>query len=112
MNNIGEDFKLRVHSNRWGHYDNYTLIKKENGWTVITMKIHGDEGDKLGSPAIEKAFDRESFSYPNDLGYFLSHIWDASETKTKEEVQKYFDELGEWISTTEKTKPNFGALHL
>ncbi|MFG3614374.1 hypothetical protein [Rummeliibacillus stabekisii] len=107
MTNLDVSFKLRVHSNRWGHKDNYTLTKTEDGWLVSYNKATNAPCDKGGSPTLEKALRGESISYPADLEYFLIDIWDASETKSKEEIQAYFDRLGEWISTTEKTKPVF-----
>ncbi len=112
MKNIGVEFKMRVHSNRWGHKDTYSLTKTENGWILNSLKFRDIECDKHGSPGLEKALDSESISYPHDLGYFLSDIWDASQNRSKEEVQRYFDELGEWISRTEETKPNFSPLNL
>ncbi|MBK0009900.1 hypothetical protein IAE23_25855 [Bacillus sp. S35] len=112
MQNIGTDFKMRVYSCRWGHRDNYTLTKTENGWIVKTMKYKGIESDKHASPGIEQAFRSESISFPQDIGYFISDIWDASQTKSQEEVQGYFDELAEWISKYEESKPNFSALSL
>lgn len=42
----------------------------------------------------------------------VSDSWDASENRSAEEVQSYFDRLAEWISETEKMKPNFSPLHL
>ncbi|MDF0727241.1 hypothetical protein PY093_11080 [Cytobacillus sp. S13-E01] len=112
MQNIGVEFKLRVYSQRWGHRDNYNLTKTENGWAITTNKLRGLESDKHGSPGIEKAFTSESISYPHDIGYFLSDIWDASQNRSVEEVQGYFDQLADWISKTEESKPNFGPLHL
>ncbi|WHX62780.1 hypothetical protein [Peribacillus frigoritolerans] len=110
LQNIGEEFKLSLYSQRWGHNDFYTLTKTEEGWNVTTNKLKNAKGDKHAGPHIENALTGESISFPSDIGYFLSDIWDASQTKSKEEVQSYFYELSEWISTTEKTKPNFGAL--
>ncbi|WEZ08126.1 hypothetical protein P5663_19215 [Priestia flexa] len=113
MQNIGVEFKLRVYSQRWGHRDNYNLTKTEDGWTIKTMKFHqGLVSDKHGSPGLEKALGSESISYPHDIGYFLSDIWDASQNRSVEEVQSYFDKLADWISNTEESKPNFGPLHL
>lgn len=112
MKNIGVSFKLPVHSNRWGHKDNYTLTKTEEGWLVTYNKATNATCDKGGSPTLEKALGGESISYPADLEYFLIDIWNASENHSQEEVQAYFNELGEWISTTEKTKPNFSSLYL
>ncbi|WLG16655.1 hypothetical protein [Bacillus cereus] len=111
MQNIGVEFKLKVHSNRWGHKDTYNLTKTEKGWVVGTAKGKV-ESDTHASPGLEKAFTGEGISYPADLGYFLSDIWEASQTKSEEEVQGYFDKLGEWISTTEATKPDFSPLAL
>ncbi|SDH74077.1 hypothetical protein SAMN04487975_107134 [Planococcus glaciei] len=112
MQNIGEKFRLSVYSQRWGHNDTYKLTKTEEGWLLTFNKATDAPCDRFGHPTLEKAFTGESISYPNDLEYFISEIWDASQTKSKEEVQGYFDQLGEWMSTTEKTKPNFSPLHL
>ncbi|WHY88718.1 hypothetical protein QNH39_13150 [Neobacillus novalis] len=112
MQNIGVDFKLRVYSQRWGHRDNIYLKKTENGWSIVTLKLRGVESDKHGAPGIIKAFESESISYPADIGYFLSDLWDASQIKSEEEIQRYFDQLADWISHTEETKPNFGPLHI
>lgn len=112
MKNIGTKFKLRVYSTRWGHDDNYHLTKTEDGWLVTYLKATDAPCDKGGNPTLQKALSSESISYPADLGYFISEIWDASENRSADEVQTYFDTLAAWISETEKTKPNFSALHL
>lgn len=112
MQNIGEKFQLRVHSQRWGHGDNYNLTKTEEGWLVTYIKATDAPCDKGGSPTLQKALGSESISYPSDLEYFVSDIWDASQSRSKEEVQGYFDKLAEWISNTEETKPNFSPLFL
>lgn len=112
MQNIGAEFKLRLHTQRWGHRDNYTLTKTENGWIVNSLKVRGEKADQHGSPAFIKALEGESISYPSDLGYHLSDIWDASQTKSKEEVQGYFDELAAWLNRIEESKPNFSSLHI
>lgn len=111
MKNIGVTFTLRIHSNRWGHRDNYRLTKTEDGWNVSYIK--GDiKSDKHASPGLEKALKSEQISFPQNLGYFLSDLWDASEKLDTDEVQKHFDELADWISETERTKPNFGPLFI
>lgn len=112
MKNIGTKFKLRVHSNRWGHNDNYNLTKTEDGWLVTYLKETDASCDKGGNPTLQKALSSESISYPADLEYFISDIWNASENRSAEEVQAYFDTLADWLSETEKTKPNFSPLHL
>lgn len=112
MQNIGTSFTMDIYSCRWGHKDPYTLTKTENGWNISSSKFDSLESDKHGSPGIGKALDSDSIAYPNSIGYFLSDLWDASQLKTKEETQKLFDQLAEWISTSEETKPNFGPLHI
>lgn len=112
VQNIGEKFKLRIHSNRWGHGDNYNLTKTEDGWLVSYNKATNAPCDKGGSPTIQKALQSESISYPADLEFFISDIWEASQNRNKEEIQIYFDRLAHWISTTEESKPNFSPLHL
>ncbi|WP_281237062.1 hypothetical protein P5654_003925 [Bacillus safensis] len=112
MKNIGTKFNLRVYSTRWGHHDNYHLTKTEEGWLVTYNKASNAPCDKSGSPTLEKALRGENISYPADLEYFISDIWDASENRSAEEVQSYFDKLSAWISEAEKTKPNFSPLHL
>jgi len=112
LKNIGVAFKLRVHSNRWGHKDNYTLTKTEDGWILNSLKFNGVRCDKHGNPGLEKALVSESVSFPHDLGYFISDLWEASENKDQETVQSYFDQLSDWISRTEESKPNFNPLYL
>ena len=112
MQNVGVEFKLRIHSCRWNHKDKYFLTKTEDGWTLRSLKARDVKCDKGGNPALQNALISESISYPRDLEDFISDIWASSQKRSREEVQSYFDKLADWISRYEESKPNFNALYL
>lgn len=65
LQNVGVEFKIRVHSQRWNHGDNYNLEKTENGNVLATMKSHQIlDSDEDGSTCLEKALTSGSISFP------------------------------------------------
>lgn len=92
---------MRIYSPRWGHEDLYHFIKTKEGWKFENYRCKG-EVDRGGSPLFYKTLVSESIYYPHDLESYISMIWDKVEILNKEQVQYIFDELSEWLSTSEK----------
>lgn len=103
---VGSEFTFRVFTRRWGHEDEYRLKRTAKGWYFAHNAYRGD-CDKSGRPFLLKSLDHDFVSYPHDLPSHLSSLWEnASEQGlSKEEVQQALQQLGDWISTCEMSKP-------
>jgi hypothetical protein len=107
MKNIGKRFELKVYSQLHNQKESFGFLKTKNGW-VISSGWYGEvESHANGSPGIVFPLEVNLVSYPVNLGGFLIGIWKASNTESTTEVQERFDELGEWISTTEENRPYY-----
>ena len=103
---IGDEFKIRVYCRRWGHYDIYTIKRTLDGWEIKFISPFR-KCNKKGEPHLFEMFKNDSINYPADLGGYIEWLWDKAHDcgLTHEEIQKAFDELGEWISICEKNSP-------
>ena len=104
---MGLEFKFKVYSKRWGHYDTYNLKRNADGWYVSFITIKG-QCDFNGEPYLYKNFDQDWIAHPKEeVKSLLSSIWTrAEEGASKETVQGYLDEVAEYVSTCEKEKPD------
>ncbi len=99
-------FEFSVYTNRWGHYDTYTMKRIRKGWDFSWLTCVG-ECKKDGRPLLYKALKQDSVSYPRDLHYYIERIWEmGAEGSTFEEMQKEFNSLSKWISTCERASPD------
>lgn len=111
---IGESFEFRVFSNRWDHYDVYTLTRTATGWLINFMSTRNAVADKEGKPALFHVLDHDYISYPNDVPMYMEQIWnEAAEGANKESVQGALNVIAEYISVCEKNAPRgslFGGI--
>jgi len=107
---IGSEFTMKVFSRRWGHDDTYRMKRTATGWYISRIAIDGD-CDKRGNPVLRANLHQDSVFYPRDIGGWLEWLWDraAEDGLAEEQVQAALDELGEWISETEKRAPSGGV---
>lgn len=103
---IGNEFKLKVYSKRWGHADEYSLKRIENGW-FFSFSSYVGECTKDGKPYIYAALNHESISYPNDLPGFLEWLWEQAKLQglTYTEVQNALNQISDWIYSCEVNTP-------
>jgi hypothetical protein len=104
---IGEKFRFKIYTRRWGHYDTYTLKRTENGWEFESVQVsNSGKCDKSGTPYVFNALDHDLVSYPKNIGELLEWVWvKASEGLNKDEVQIAIDDIAEWISMCERSVP-------
>lgn len=104
---MGVEFKFKVYSKRWGHYDTYTIKRNADGWHISYIVI-GGQCDFGGEPYLYKNFDQDFIAHPKeDVKSLLSSIWSrAEEGASKEKVQEYLDEVAKYVSICEKEKPD------
>lgn len=104
---IGESFKFKIYTRRWGHYDHYTIERIGTGWNFEgTATYNSGNCEKNGKPYLYETLDHESVVYPYNIGELLEWLWmKAQNGLSKEEVQKAFDDLAEWISVCEQNVP-------
>ncbi|MGM2820516.1 hypothetical protein [Bacillus cereus group sp. Bce001] len=101
-------FTFGVYSSRWGHIDNYTIVRNEEGWLVSYMSAP-DQGGKDALGGLDVRLRHDSIAYPNDLAYVMETLWNQAATTglSHEQVQTRLDEVANWINATEKNYPNF-----
>lgn len=104
--NLEEEMNLivkREYGNR-----TYTLKRTLKGWNV---KYYFDyiKSSKDGNPGLIDNFSNDSISFPASIFDAFKDLWniaDKSDVKP-ETLQKYFNQLGEWISAVDKNKAAF-----
>ncbi|MGE6611885.1 hypothetical protein ACQKFG_15295 [Peribacillus sp. NPDC076916] len=102
---MGNTFKFKVFSNRWGHHDDYSIVRNEEGWK-ISFNAYDIQGDTEATPALKTVLGHDFISYPEDIGSYFHSVWvKAEEGLSVEEVQQMLNEIAEWISETEKNSP-------
>ena len=104
---IGKEFKLKIYTRRWGHYDTYKVTRTEEGWDIEgLMTANGGKCDKTCNPYLFKKLNHDSVCYPQQIGDFMEYLWNqAAEGLTEDEVRECFDMIGEWISSCEMNTP-------
>ncbi|MES5263093.1 hypothetical protein ABEW33_28845 [Priestia megaterium] len=90
-------FKMQIYSPLLGYKDLYHFKKTKDGWKFENYRCKG-EVDKGGNPLFYKALITESISCPDHLEIYISSAWENADMLNKEQVQKIFDELSEWIA--------------
>jgi len=109
---MNEEFEFKVYSNRWGHYDKYTLTRTKRGWYVKHLTINGDS-DPEGKPYLIENFKQDNISYPSGLPSMLGSIWRHADEEglSKEQIQEKINKLAEWVSNCEKAKPRWKSYY-
>jgi hypothetical protein len=105
---LGDKFTLRIYTNRWGHYDVYHLTRTEKGWYSEFHTYSGeDDINKSGMKNLIAIMKHDSVSFPRDVDYYFSSIWQRAKDEglSHEQVQEMLDRVAEWISETEKNAP-------
>lgn len=104
---IGECFKFKIYTRRWGHYDQYTFERIESGWNFQgTMKNNSGNCEKNGKPYLFETLEHDSVVYPYNVDELLEWLWSKAQNGlVKEDVQKAFDDIAEWISCCERSVP-------
>ena len=99
---------LNIYSNKWRHFDPYTITKTENGWNIsFILTSHSGLCDKGGHPFLYKNLDHDCISYPEDLSQRLENIWEDAELNqyNSETIQLRLDELSEILKDFEIENP-------
>ena len=104
---IGEEFTFAVYSNRWGRNDTYRITRTEVGWDVQHLMI-GGPCDKGGKPFLYQNFRQDQIQHPSDLSGWMEWLWEQAEDEglSKEQVQGALQELADWVSTVERSRPS------
>jgi len=101
-----QTFKLNFYTKRWNSDVALNLRKTALGWHISHIAINGDT-EPDGSPILYSNLHQDNVRFPYGLDGFVGYIWeqlDAGEID-EERAQEMFDELGEWVSTCEKSQP-------
>lgn len=103
---INQEFKLKVYSRRWGHYDTYTIKRIVDGWEIKFMS-RGGMSDKKGKSGLYDILDSDCINYPEALGEYLEYLWDQAKEfgLSYDDIQDNLDKLGAWISSCEINSP-------
>lgn len=104
MNN---EFRMEIYSNRWGHYDTYLLRRVAKGWHVEHLSYSGVDELEGDMEVLTSAMRHDNISYPSSIDYYMRSVWMRAKDEglNHEQVQDYLNQIGEWISSTEKYSP-------
>lgn len=105
---LGATFTFGVYSNRWGHIDNYTIVRNEEGWLVSHMS-GPEQGGKDAIGGLDVLLRHDSIAYPEDLGFVMETLWNQAGANglSHEQVQSRLIEVANWINATERNYPDF-----
>ena len=106
---MGTEFTFRVFSRRWGRDDTYRLKRTEVGWHVEHLMI-GGPCDKGGRPFVFDNLRQDHIQYPSDLGGWMEWLWEqaAEQGLSPEDVQNGLQQLADWVSEVERSRPSGG----
>ena len=104
--NLNKELKLEVYSNRWGHLDQYTVVRTLEGWDCRFVSFI--KGNKNGD-AILNFMKHDGISYPVSLEDDFEELWDQADKQEMSitELQNKINEISTWIIETEQKKPSF-----
>ena len=97
-------FTLRVKKQ---YDDTYTFEVTQSGWMFRgSGPANVDECDEYGEPHFFRALRDNNFTYPSDLGHLLCILHEHAIYKTmdEEEIQKYFNELSNYLHAVDAIK--------
>jgi len=101
-----DSFEFEVYNNRRDNVLTYRVHKTEEGWHIKHIAINGNCKPD-GSPYFYSNFSQDSIAYPNQFGRYLEHIWEKIESEEidREGAQKMLQELADWVTACEKSRP-------
>jgi hypothetical protein len=100
------DFKLTFYARRWNNTVTLNVRKTDTGWHISHIAINGDT-DREGAPLLQANLQQDNVTIPSGLGGFMAFVWkklDRGEVDN-ERAQEMLNEVGNWISTCEKSQP-------
>ena len=105
---FGKTFKLRIWTNRWGHYENYQIKITTGGWHIKHLTISG-HCKKDGHPILFKILNQDNVCYPIHLDNELRKLWTKIDLEDLEEhqIQTKLNRISKWVIDTEQKNPNF-----
>ena len=113
MATLGKTFDFPVFSRRWGHPDNYRLTLTTSGWDFQFMNRPGAGPTPCGTdanPALRGNLEHDSIAYPEDVFFGISYLHDHQLEISDSDMQDALKQLADWISITEQSTPDQGAL--
>ncbi len=102
--NLGIDFKFKIYTVRWGHYDTYTINRTINGWYLSGLPAGTGICDKDGVGAITNALEHDQVCYPVEgVKDAFRTLWDDADKNNIniEELQNRLDDISKWIKEIE-----------
>jgi hypothetical protein len=80
----------------------------EQGW-VFHANAHSGPTNQEGHPHFIGNLMQDNASFPQGVDNYLKYLWDVIEAAKADQVsaQRMLDEVGEWISATERAVPNW-----
>lgn len=103
---IGSQFELKAYCNRFTFDEIYSLTLLAKGWQVKNKTVIGNS-DVDGQPHLFKALDNNEVCYPSHLKYVMRQLHDRHREMDDNQVQSKLDEIGKWVSDTERNTPMF-----
>lgn len=103
---MDKEFSLPIYTRRWDHNDIYTVKRNADGWYISFFGIQG-QCDTSGDPYLYKNLDQDLVSYSKkNISSLMRSIWArAEEGALEEEVQRYLNQVAEYIRICEQSYP-------
>lgn len=113
-------YSLPVWSEKAGENHSFQVTLLQDGWKIINPPLVGgicdtygnyileEQGDKINPEGLKECFAQDYIIYPSSIGTFLHSLHyriNDGQYKDFEEVQRKFNELGDWIIKLNKEAP-------
>ncbi|MDN5075660.1 hypothetical protein, partial [Aliarcobacter butzleri] len=112
--NLYQEMSFKIYTDRWKHFDNYKIKRSFDGWIFYGLmnnltELNNTNCNKDGTGALIQALEHDSVNYPKSLSFALEHLWERADEDNMSinELNKYIEDLAEWISKIESSKPKF-----
>ncbi len=112
--NLYQKMRFEIYTNRWRHFDTYQIERSFDGWVFYGFGFQQTmpnitNCNKDGSGALIQALEHDLVNYSKNLPFALENLWQRADEQEMpiEELSGYIAALADWISNTEKSKPQF-----
>lgn len=101
---LNKEIKIKIYTNRWGHYDNYFFKRTIYGWEFSSFSTY--ECLKSGENGFFNSLEHDYVFFPKKgVSYALEILWEEADNAeiSFEELQVRLQEIADWISDVERS---------
>jgi hypothetical protein len=102
------ELNVKYWTNRWDADAGYRIEHTDTGW-IFHAVAHSGPTDTEGSPHLLGNFHQDYVSFPHGVDGYLGYIWTRLHHGEIDEIeaQRLIDELFEWVSQCERSRPKW-----